>query len=293
MTTSYSVGYVYVVTNTINGKQYVGQTTWTVAGRWRQHVSHAMSNKSGCRMLSRAIRKYGKEAFAVEHRQFNNITKDALDDHERDAISNLKTIVPQGYNLQYGWSGGRLHAETKILLSAKLAGHFVSEECRAKLSAAMTGRTASPETRAKLRARMLGSRLSPDTIAKIIANKPSTKGVPVSQEHAAKNRVNLAKLNTKPRSQQHKDRIGASQRGKVITVSTRRKISATLTGRIVGPPSAQTRARISAAFTPERKAMMATLLKYRNAIVQSTGCSHAEAAPLARRALQDSSRSES
>lgn len=34
-------GYIYLVTNTVTGKKYIGQTRASIAQRWRQHVSAA------------------------------------------------------------------------------------------------------------------------------------------------------------------------------------------------------------------------------------------------------------
>lgn len=57
-------GYIYLVTNTVNGKQYVGQTTTTIPKRWKQHVyeSNLGRHQYG---LYLAIRKYGAESFTV------------------------------------------------------------------------------------------------------------------------------------------------------------------------------------------------------------------------------------
>ena len=56
-------GEVYVVTCSINGKQYVGQTTQGAEKRW---VTHCGDTKAGRGfLLSRAIRKYGLENFTM------------------------------------------------------------------------------------------------------------------------------------------------------------------------------------------------------------------------------------
>lgn len=54
---------IYLITNQINEKVYVGQTKQALQERWRQHVSQAAN---GCEfLLGRAIRKYGSKFFTV------------------------------------------------------------------------------------------------------------------------------------------------------------------------------------------------------------------------------------
>ncbi len=56
--------HIYLVTNLVNGKHYIGQTTLPVRERWGEHLKKA---KAGNRdRLYCAIRKYGAEAFIAE-----------------------------------------------------------------------------------------------------------------------------------------------------------------------------------------------------------------------------------
>ena len=55
-------GYIYKITNLVNGKSYVGQTIRTIEERWKQHIKDSKGNKDDF-YLHRAIRKYGKENF--------------------------------------------------------------------------------------------------------------------------------------------------------------------------------------------------------------------------------------
>ena len=52
---------VYMATNQINGKVYIGATTQTLSVRKLQHIS---ASKRGKRPIAKAIRKYGEENFA-------------------------------------------------------------------------------------------------------------------------------------------------------------------------------------------------------------------------------------
>lgn len=56
---------IYKITNSIDGKVYIGQTRYTTAIRWSQHKHNAILGK-GNTYLSKAIRKYGPENFKIE-----------------------------------------------------------------------------------------------------------------------------------------------------------------------------------------------------------------------------------
>ena len=53
---------IYKITNNINGKIYIGQTTQSLANRWSQHTKEI----SKCFRMKAAIKKYGKESFSIE-----------------------------------------------------------------------------------------------------------------------------------------------------------------------------------------------------------------------------------
>lgn len=59
--------YVYVITNKINHKKYVGITTKTIEERWKEHIRIAFSNSKDSKALfKKAIKKYGVENWLVE-----------------------------------------------------------------------------------------------------------------------------------------------------------------------------------------------------------------------------------
>ena len=123
-------GLIYVVTNTVNGKQYVGQTTLALSRRWQGH-SKAVTNGSTY-ALHLAIRKYSTAAFKIE--QIDSAeTLEELNETEAHYISQLETLAPGGYN---STTGGE--------------GHTVSYETRRKMSEAQIGKSFSVETCKKL-----------------------------------------------------------------------------------------------------------------------------------------------
>jgi len=103
---------VYVITNNINNKQYVGQAIshlkvknkykpYGAEGRLKAHFREANSNKKHqCAYLNNAIREYGKENFTV-HVIFN-CSKKKIDELEIQSIQEYGTMYPNGYNIMRG-----------------------------------------------------------------------------------------------------------------------------------------------------------------------------------------------
>lgn len=120
-------GEIYMITNKINNKKYIGQTVcylssgrkYGTAKRWNHHVSVANNNfDKGGRHFCNAIRKYGKENFSIETLLICNL--EMMDYYEKNFIKLYNTISPNGYNIEAGGTGKnekKLHEETKGKLS--------------------------------------------------------------------------------------------------------------------------------------------------------------------------------
>ena len=133
---------IYKVTNLVNGKIYIGQTT--EKNPIRRWWKHCYDNKT---MFDKAIKKYGQNNFKFEVIDLAN-SQDELNDKERYWISFYDCMAPNGYNLT---SGGRSYCvvseETRKKMSecrkgekAPWYGKKLTEEAKQKMSEAHKGK---------------------------------------------------------------------------------------------------------------------------------------------------------
>ena len=118
------MGYIYKVTNTVNGKMYIGQTRRTIEERWKQHLYYSFKNfPYDTSALHCAIRKYGIEAFTVE--QVEECNNEELNNQETYWIDYFDTFH-NGYNLT---TGGEHHWkwETEEIMELWNEGFSITE----------------------------------------------------------------------------------------------------------------------------------------------------------------------
>jgi group I intron endonuclease len=195
---------IYLVTNIVNGKKYIGQTVKSLKVRKRNHLSVAKFYKYNS-YFHRALIKYGEETFdwKVLHDGIENI--DDLNKLEAYYIGYYDTYGKGGYNLTLGGNGqvGRkVSAETKHKLSLANIGQNnpnygkkPSAETRKKMSIANSGKNhpnygkkLPAETRQKIAEATKGRKVSAETRKKqSIANSgkdsPVAKVVVINSRH--------------------------------------------------------------------------------------------------------------
>lgn len=94
------MGYIYKITNILNNKNYIGQTSIkNPFNRWKQHYEEAFFKNNSLYLYS-AMRKYGIENFIFQIIE-SNIDKNKIDERERHWI-NFYNSFENGYNLTLG-----------------------------------------------------------------------------------------------------------------------------------------------------------------------------------------------
>lgn len=106
------VGYIYKITNDINQKIYIGQTTKTLEQRLKGHISDAIHGTDVNRPLLNAIRKYGAEHFKIE--LIEKCDSSIINEREIYWISYYDAYYT-GYNAALGGQGTRLYDQNIIL----------------------------------------------------------------------------------------------------------------------------------------------------------------------------------
>jgi group I intron endonuclease len=115
---------VYVHTNKINGKKYVGQTCKRPQVRFGKNGAGYI----GSRIFYNAILKYGWDNFSHEI-LFTNLTSEQANLIEQAVISAYNTTDRRfGYNLQSGGRNHKLADETKQILSKIKTGKYTGSQ---------------------------------------------------------------------------------------------------------------------------------------------------------------------
>lgn len=201
--------FIYLITNLINGKQYIGDHSTN-----NINDSYLGSGK----LILRARQKHGKINFERKILEFFNSKKEAFDAQEK-YINEYNTLVPNGYNISPtgGTECGGFHShETieKIIFSNKT--RIISDETREKMRKNNTG-TSNP---------FFGKKHSEEGLT---ALRNAQIGRKKSDDE--KNKIRLSKIGTHL-SETAKEKISKFNKGKKLSEITKNKISNKLKGKI-------------------------------------------------------------
>lgn len=236
-------GFVYITTNNLNGRMYVGQKKIDDWGVWKNYLGSGKAFKQ-------AVKKYGKENFEREVLDFAYSPED-LNSMEAEYILDLDCVSdPQYYNLVEGGGTvtGMIHSDaTREKLRVRMLGennyfygkHFHGESnpfygkhhsqaARLKMSASRKGMPSwskgktgifSEESLDKMRSAKLGVPLSKEHIEAIRRSQSGEKHPMYGKKH----------------SERTKDIIREKAKGRVASEETKRKMSASQRSRFSNP----------------------------------------------------------
>lgn len=133
------MGYIYKITNDVNGKMYIGKTeNVNPEDRWKEHLNDYQRRKCEKRPLYKAMIKYGTEHFHFEVIEKTNNEKESCE-REQYWINELRTYVGfkdcNGYNATLGGDGKsylnldekeviNYHTNEAIYVVGRTAKHF-------------------------------------------------------------------------------------------------------------------------------------------------------------------------
>ena len=178
---------IYLITNTLNGRRYVGSAVKPKA-RWGQHLYRLRRGRHINRHLQSAYDKYGEAVFVFE----------TLEDGDREFLTSMEqwwmNMLRPEYNILPTSRSGRGYHHTPDAVSRISAAHkgrTVSAETRARISEALKGKSHpgykhTAEQNARHSAAMKGRKQTPETIAKRAAANKGKHGQTKTPEWRAK-----------------------------------------------------------------------------------------------------------
>lgn len=153
---------IYVITNTSDGKKYVGQTVKSLEHRWQGHLAHARWGRRDMALLV-AIREHGESAFTMEVVQTCS-SQEELNVAERAWIERLDTVIPNGYNAGFGiWR----HPRQSARISASMRGRKITWGRKISANHGQRGR---PLTEAQIAALAAGRELGRTRVVRSASN---------------------------------------------------------------------------------------------------------------------------
>ena len=202
---------IYLVSNKLNGKQYVGQTI-------NPHlpIGHG-------RILKSAYKLHGKDNFTYEPICKNITNRASLNAIERFWISVMDTVVPNGYNIDLGGSEGSTWTdERRKAVSIARTGKKLNRPLGSK--SGMKGKVYPEEGKRKLSEAMKGNKFS---LGKFPSEETKAKMSASQKARAASFEVHPNK--GRKASEETKAKMKAARAKRIYTDADKQKISEAVT----------------------------------------------------------------
>jgi len=171
--------YVYIITNLLNGQQYVGD-----------HSTNNLDDGylGGGILITRARKKYGRENFKKEILEFFETKQEAFD-AQKGWINEYNTVRPNGYNISPA-GGTQCHGGYSNEIREKISGSVKKKirenpDYRRKISEANLGKKQSSEAIEKRVSKFRGIPRSGETKKKI---GNANRGI----KHSTQSRENMS-----------------------------------------------------------------------------------------------------
>ena len=119
--------YIYIATNAVNGKQYVGKS---INNPYKERIPKHKHARGENPAFHNAIQKYGFDNFTWDVVRYPNASQEALNAIECWHIAKLNTFRPVGYNLTKGGDGvdPEICKETQKKRLADGTHHFLGDK---------------------------------------------------------------------------------------------------------------------------------------------------------------------
>lgn len=169
--------YLYIITNSVNDKVYVGQTIQVPRLRKAEHWRSGRYNKGNCIAIKNAMYKHGvdKFSFTVICESCRNL--EGLNELEELVIEELQA-VKGGYNIKSGGLNHRLPEESRRRIADGNRGKKMPPEAIERLRIANTGKKWTDEQRIKFSESRRGCKASEETKKKMSATRKGKKMSP-------------------------------------------------------------------------------------------------------------------
>jgi group I intron endonuclease len=191
---------IYIFTNLVNGKVYVGETM-NMKRRMKEH-----RGKSSDQVISRAIRKYGSGNFNLYIEYLPNFEKKDLLKFEEELITKFNCLVPNGYNV---CESGR-----------DCTGTTLTQEAKDKISKANKGKVRSKEQRMRISQSKTGIPIHSEESRKKLSEAGSKR------RHTEESKQKISKGNMgKKMSFEARVKLSKAKKGQKLTEATKLKIS--------------------------------------------------------------------